>query len=301
MSIQWFPGHMNKAKKAIKELVTDIDIVLELLDARAPFSSCNPLLQYMVGNKKKIKLLNKADLADDKITKQWIDFFIKKDNSIAIAGNKDDLKQKKQILKLCQDLVPHRKTFEKPLRVMIIGIPNVGKSTLINKLVGKKSAKTGDIPAVTKSNQCLTISDGFLIYDTPGMMWQKIRYEQIGNNLAICNSIGKRALDEELLALYLLNYLKNHYPQFLIARYRLQPEMLNLVDYELLNQIGKKRGCILSGGIIDIQKTSEIIIQDFREGRIGTISLETPELWEKWIEEFVNEDVDETDVINSPD
>jgi len=284
MSIQWFPGHMNKAKKAIKDLVADIDIVIELLDARAPFSSCNPLIQNIIKYKKKIRLLNKSDLADPKITKIWLDYFSKQENTLAITGSKDDTKQRNRIIKLCETLAPNRNSFEKPLRVMITGIPNVGKSTLINKLIGKKSAKTGDIPAVTKANQCLVLRDDFLIYDTPGMMWQKIRYSQTGYNLAICNSIGRNALDEELLAIYLLEYTKIQYPAELSNRYKLKADNLEFLPDELLNIIGKKRGCILSGGIIDKQKTSELIIQDFRDGKIGKISLETPEMWQKWIE-----------------
>ncbi len=284
MSIQWFPGHMNKAKKEIKDLVKNIDVVIELLDARAPFSSCNPLLQNIIQYKKKIRLLNKADLADEKLTQKWINFFQKDSDSYAIAGNKDDLKQKNQLIKLAQSLSPNRTSFEKPLRVMITGIPNVGKSTLINKLIGKKSAKTGDIPAVTKANQCLVLTDSFLVYDTPGMMWQKIKYPQIGYNLAICNSIGRNACDEELLALYLITYLREHYIEPFVMRYKLNShEILNMVEGEILQLVGKKRGCILSGGEIDIQKASEIIIQDFRHGKLGRVSLETPALWEKWI------------------
>jgi ribosome biogenesis GTPase A len=279
MAIQWFPGHMNKAKLAIKKLMPDIDVIIELLDARAPFSSCNPLLEYLAQNKKKIRLLNKADLADDKVTEQWINFFQKQDNCTAIRGDKNDLRQKNQIIELCKNLAPKRNSFEKPLRAMIIGIPNVGKSTLINKLINKKSAKTGDIPAVTRSNQCLTIADNFLVYDTPGMTWQKIKYEQIGNNLAICNSIGRRAIDEETLALYLIAYLKHNYIELLNARYKINMAEMPKSANDMLNLIGKKRGCILSKGTIDRQKTSEVIIQDFRDGRIGRISLESPRLW----------------------
>lgn len=283
MTIQWFPGHMNRAKKAIKELVQDIDVVLELLDARAPFSSCNPLLQSIIRGKKTIRLLNKSDLADPKNIQLWLEFFAKEKNVIAVTGFKDNLKQRNQIIKLCESLAPQRNSFEKPLRVMITGIPNVGKSTLINQLVGKKSAKTGDIPAVTRANQCLVLRDNFLIYDTPGMTWQKIRYHQIGYHLALCNSIGRNATDEETLAVYLLEFMLEHYPDLLITRYKLKPEDLKLVAENLLTQIGQKRGCILSGGIIDKQKASEIIIQDFREGRIGKISLETPSMWDEWI------------------
>jgi ribosome biogenesis GTPase A len=281
---------MNKAKKAIQELSEEIDIVIELLDARAPFSSCNPLIQNIIRYKRKIRLLNKSDLADPEITKIWLDYFSKQDNTLAILGNKDDLKQRDRIIKLCKKMAPARGTsFEKPLRVMITGIPNVGKSTLINQLTGKKSAKTGDVPAVTKANQRLYVNDTFVIFDTPGMMWQKIRYPQIGYNLAICNSIGRNALDEEVLALYLLEFLLNAplYLPLLVSRYKLKPEHLQLNPDQLLNILANKRGCIMSGGIIDRQKISEIIIQDFRDGRIGKISLETPQLWEQWMNDFV--------------
>ena len=288
MTIQWFPGHMTRAKKDIKDLITNIDVVIELLDARAPFSSCNPLLQSIIRHKKTIRLLNKSDLADSKLTATWLDYFNQKTNNTAITGSMADKKQRNRIIKLCEKLAPNRNSFEKPLRVMITGIPNVGKSTLINQLIGKKSAKTGDIPAVTKANQCLTLRDDFLIYDTPGMMWEKIRYPQIGYNLALCNSIGRNALDEEVIVLYLLEYLQIYYPDNLAIRYKLSTEDLSAKDLTkmadlLLDIIAKKRGCILSGGVTDRQKTSEIIIQDFRSGRIGLISLETPKLWEEWL------------------
>lgn len=298
--IQWFPGHMNKAKIAIKDLVTEIDIVIELLDARAPFSSCNPLIQSMIKHKKKIRLLNKSDLADPQITKLWVEFFTQKENSLALTGNKNNQAQKKQIIELCKTLAPNRNSFDKPLRVMITGIPNVGKSTLINQLIGKKSAKVGDIPAVTRANQCLTVSDSFLIYDTPGMTWQKIRHLQIGFNLAICNSIGRNAIDEETLALYLVEYLKSDYKNLLNSRYKLTALDCQKDSSDLLNIIGRKRGCILPGNKIDRQKVSELIIQDFRDGRIGLISLETPILWQKWISEAQDEsdDIEDCDSTN---
>ena len=290
MSIQWFPGHMNKAKFGLKKLLTNIDLVIELLDARAPFASCNPLIQSLIKHKKKIRLLNKSDLADDKTTKLWLEYFQKDSTTTAICGNINNLQQKKQLLNLCRKLAPGRNSFEKPLRVMITGIPNVGKSSLINQLLGKKSAKTGDIPAVTKANQCLTIADDFLIYDTPGMMWQKIDYAQIGYNLALCNSIGRNALDEEILALYLISYLQIHYAAELSRRYKLDPSHMIAHNSELLEIIGKKRGCLLSGGVVDRQKASEIIIQDFRNGWLGQISLETPEMWEGWIKQTEREE-----------
>ncbi len=297
MAIQWFPGHMNRAKRALQELSEEIDIVIELLDARAPFSSCNPLIQNIIRFKRKIRILNKSDLADPEISKVWLDYFSQQENTIAILGDKGNKKQRDKIIRLCKELAPARGTsFEKPLRVMITGIPNVGKSTLINQLVGKKAAKTGDVPAVTKANQRLYVNDTFVIFDTPGMMWQKIRYPQIGYNLAICNSIGRNALDEELVALYLVEFLQQSiYQESFAARYKLKPEHLALHYDKLLDVLANKRGCIMTGGVIDRQKISEIVIQDFRDGKIGKISLETPELWDKWISEFVEEEEKSTE------
>ena len=292
MTIQWFPGHMNRAKKDLQELSQEIDVVIELLDARAPLSSCNPLIQNIIRFKRTIRILNKSDLANAESSQTWLDYFARQDNTLAILGDKDNKKQREKIIRLCKELAPARgSSFEKPLRVMITGIPNVGKSTLINQLIGKKSAKTGDIPAVTKANQRLYVNDTFVIFDTPGMMWQKIRYPQIGYNLAICNSIGRNALDEEILALYLLEFLqKSNYHEAFCARYRLKPEHLKLDADRLLDLLATKRGCIMSGGIIDRQKISESVIQDFRSGKIGRITLETPELWEQWIDEFTAEE-----------
>jgi ribosome biogenesis GTPase A len=290
MSIQWFPGHMYKTKQALNKLIKEIDIVVELLDARSPFSSCNPLLQSIIKNKQRIRILNKNDLADPSITKLWLNYFSQQNSSLAITGNINDHKQAKKIINLCRTLRPNRNSFEKPLRVMITGIPNVGKSSLINQLIGKKSALTGDVPAVTKTNQCLMLADDFLIYDTPGMMWQKIKYSQIGYNLALCNSIGRNALDEELIAVYLIKYLVDNYPQELCSRYKLTESISDLNENELLLLIGKKRGCVQAKNIIDRQKISEIIIQDFRDGRIGKISLETPDMWDRWIAEAVVEE-----------
>ena len=297
MAIQWFPGHMNRAKKDLQDLVTEIDIVIELLDARAPLSSCNPLIQNIIKHKRTIRILNKSDLADSDTNKIWLEYFSNQSNTTAILGDKENKKQREKIIRMCKELAPARGTsFEKPLRVMITGIPNVGKSTLINQLIGKKSAKTGDIPAVTKANQRLYLNDTFVIFDTPGMMWQKIRYPQIGYNLAICNSIGRNALDEELVALYLIEFLQNSpYQTEFAARYKLKPEHLKLVPEKLLETLANKRGCMMAGGFIDRQKISEIVIQDFRAGKMGKISLETPELWDKWMSEFIKEEQTETD------
>lgn len=283
MDIQWFPGHMLKAKKALMELIDDIDLVIEVLDARAPFSSCNPLLQGIIKYKKNIKLLNKSDLADPEITNLWLNFFNSQNNTSTIKGCKDNKNQRNTIIKLCKSLAPHRNRFEKPLRVMISGIPNVGKSTLINQLLNKKTVKTGDIPALTRGVQRLIVDDSFIIYDTPGLTWQKIHHPQIGFNLALCNSIGRNALDEEALAIYLIKYLQQHYLSLLKSRYKLDklPDLENLEAWQLIEQIAIKRGSILPGNKLDLQKVSELILQDFRDKKIGAISLETPSLWQE--------------------
>lgn len=279
--IQWFPGHMKRAYQELQQLTSEIDIIVELLDARAPFSSCNPLIQSLIQYKRKIRLLNKSDLADAQVNQQWLRYFNAQGNTMALLTAKDKPQQREQILRTCRQMAPARGTsFEKPLRVMITGIPNVGKSTLINQLVGKKSAKTGDVPAVTKANQRLYVDDNFIIFDTPGMMWPKIGHPQIGYNLALCNSIGRNALDEELVALYLIEFLQTSpYQAPFAARYKLQSEQLNLEADKLLNLLAAKRGCILKNNLIDRQKISEILIQDFRDGRLSNISLETPESW----------------------
>ena len=289
MKIQWFPGHMHKTKLALAKLVKDVDIVIELLDARAPLSSCNPLIQNLIKYKKKIKILNKEDLADDKITNEWIKYFETIDKTIAIKGNMHNVKQAKKIIGLCKKISPARNSYEKPLRVMVTGIPNVGKSTLINQLIGKKIAKTGDIPALTKNSQCIVLDSDFIVYDTPGITWENIDVKQIGFNLAICNSIGKNAIDEEILALYLIDFFKNNYCEQFYLRFKLN-NITEIDSLEVLLNIGKKRGCLLNGGLIDIQKVSELLIQDFRNGSIGRITLETPQIWEQWRNEFLLED-----------
>lgn len=274
MSIQWFPGHMHRARLALKKLLPDIDIVIELLDARAPFSSLNPLIQNLIKHKRKIRILNKSDLADPDITGEWLEYFRNQSNTTAIPGFMQDKKQRQQIISLCRKMVPERNSFEKPLRVMITGIPNVGKSTLINQLLNKKSAKTGDIPAVTKANQCLTLASDFLLYDTPGIMWEKIEKPHIGCNLGLCNSIGRNALDTELLANYLVSYTKTHYPKILQERYKITASDLNGSSDSVISLIGTKRGAIEKGGIVNLEKAYMLLIQDFREGKLGKISLE---------------------------
>ena len=282
MSIQWFPGHMNKAKKAIAERVKNIDVVIEVLDARLPASSISPLLAKTVKNIPCLKILNKADMADEKRTQEWIEYFKKQNITDAIAITALDYSGSLKVIKACRKLAPHRMGLEKPMRAMICGVPNVGKSTLINTMIGKKSAKTGNEAGITKAEQRLILADDFWLYDTPGMLWQKIIVPEAGYNLAIAGSVGRNAMDEEDVALYLIYYLKNNYLKELQQRYNL-PELNETThDDEWLAQIAKRRGAVLSGGRVNYQKAAEIVLQDFRTTAIGKITLETPNEWQAW-------------------
>lgn len=270
--IQWFPGHMKKTLDAIKKILPDIDIVIEILDARIPVSSSNPLLSKLISTKKTIKILNKSDLGDDVINNEWVKY-LKNQNIKSLLINKNTKNIKKIIVNLCRSIIINRNSFERPLRVLIIGIPNVGKSTLINKIIGNARLKVADLPGVTRMINCVKLFDNFLIYDTPGLTWEKFANESIANNLALCNSIGKNALEEQLLAIYLLDFLKAHYLNSIVNRYGLNAD--NSVE-AIIDLIARKRGCIAKNGKVDIQKVSELIIHDYRNGKLGKISFEIP-------------------------
>ncbi len=284
MAIQWYPGHMHKAKKAIIDRLKNIDMVIEVLDARLPASSANPLLQQLSQNKPKLKILNKQDLADEKRTDAWLNFYRSQNETNALALDASDRNAAQKLIKACHDLLPNRGGLDKPLRVLICGIPNVGKSTLINSLLGKKSAKTGNEPGITKSEQRLFLADDFWLYDTPGMLWPKIIVEQGGYNLAASGAVGRNALDEEEVALVLLEYLIQNYHSNLVERYKLDDMMEDSwLPEDYLIGIAKKRGAVLPGKRIDYQKAAEIILTDFRAANMGRISLETPEEWKVWM------------------
>ncbi|MBR7003282.1 MAG: ribosome biogenesis GTPase YlqF [Neisseriaceae bacterium] len=283
MSIQWFPGHMNKAKKAIAERIKNIDVVIEVLDARLPASSISPLLAKTVKNIPCLKILNKADLADEQRTQQWIEHFKKQNITDAIAIVALDNSGCLKVIKACRTLAPHRKGIEKPLRAMICGVPNVGKSTLINTMIGKKSAKTGNEAGITKAEQRLILADDFWLYDTPGMLWQKIIVPETGYNLALSGSVSKNAIDEEDIALYLISYLKNNYLKELQNRYSANELDQNTHDDEWLTHIAKRRGAVLSGNRVNYQKAAEIVVQDYRTGALGKITLETPDEFAAWL------------------
>ena len=284
MAIQWFPGHMNKAKKAISDRLKSVDMVIEMLDARLPASSENPLLAQLSKGKPKLKILNKQDLADPERTAVWLDYFNSREQTNAIALDSSEKSAAPKITAACRALVPNRKGIDKPLRVLICGIPNVGKSTLINGMIGKKSAKTGNEPGITKAEQRLFLADDFWLYDTPGMLWPKIIVEQSGYNLAASGAVGRNALDEEEVALELLDYLRRHYLPLLQARYAADKDpSSHWDDTSWLEWIARKRGALLGGGRVNYQKAAENVLTDFREGAIGRITLETPRQWEEWL------------------
>ena len=284
MSIQWFPGHMHKTKKALIERLKSTDMVIEMLDARLPASSQNPLLAQLSRGKPKLYLLNKQDLADPELTRVWLAELQNRPNTSALALDASERQAAQKITAACRALVPHRQSIDRPLRVLICGIPNVGKSTLINGMIGKKSAKTGNEPGITKTEQRLLLADDFWLYDTPGMLWPKIIVPQSGYNLAASGAVGRNALDEETVALELLNYLRQHYLPQLQARYQADPEeSQSWQDTDWLEWIGRRRGALLGGGRINYQKAAENTLTDFRDGQIGRITLETPEQWQAWL------------------
>jgi len=280
MAIQWYPGHMNKARKKIKESMPLIDIVIEVLDARIPYSSENPLIDELRGNRPCITLLNKSDLADPVTTKAWQQYYEHERGIKAIAIVADKKGEAKTLIQkisqVAKTMLGDRNLEKTPARVMILGIPNVGKSTLMNGLLGRDLAKVGNEPAVTKAQQSTRLADGVLLFDTPGILWPKVKDEDSGYRLAMTGAIKNTAMEFEDVALYAANYFLEYYPELILARYKLK--QLPKDDISLLEEIGRRRGALRPGGHIDIHKASELLIGEFRSGTIGRISLETPEL-----------------------
>ena len=295
MSIQWFPGHMHLTRKAIGERVKEIDVVIEMLDARLPGSSANPLMAELTSGRPTLKVLNKQDMADPARTALWLDHYNAQPNTRSIALDASDTAPARALIDACFALAPKRGGMVKPMRVLICGIPNVGKSTLINTLKGKRAAKTGDEAGVTRTESRIALADDFYLYDTPGMLWPRIVVPESGFNLAASGAVGKNAYDEQEVACELLALLKADYPALLEARYKLgfTPEAYAQAhEDQLLEAIGRQRGALMGGGKVNVQKAAELVIADFRALHIGRITLETPEHFSRWLKAGLKADAE---------
>ena len=284
MSINWFPGHMAKTRRQIKESLKLVDAVIEIRDARIVKSSANPDIEEICKGKPRIILLNKSDLSEDKVTKEWIKNLSNEYTKVLTVNclNGNGLKNIKpaldQILKEKHDRLRNKGLVNIVTRVMVVGIPNVGKSTFINKLAKNNIAKTGDRPGVTKSKQWIKTKIGIELMDTPGVLWPKFEDETVGLNLAFTGAIKDEIMDTEELALKLIERLQEYYPERLKERYKLTE--LSESALENMDNIGKKRGAVISGGNIDYNRVSTMLLDEFRGGKLGNISLEKPETQE---------------------
>ncbi|WP_221564242.1 ribosome biogenesis GTPase YlqF [Alkalihalobacillus sp. TS-13] len=280
MQIQWFPGHMAKARREITEKLKMIDVVFELVDARIPLSSRNPMIDEIIENKPKLVLLNKTDMADRAITKEWEDYFSAR-NLRTVTVNSKTGQGLEKISEIARELVKDKldKMIEKgvkprAVRALILGIPNVGKSTLINRLANKKIAKTGDRPGITQRQQWIKVGKELELLDTPGILWPKFEDQITGYRLAVTGAIKDDILDFGDIAFFAVQYLKDAYPEKLIDRYKLTDT--SAPPLEVFEEIGKKRGCLIKGGEVDYEKAAEIILRDIRSEKLGPISFERP-------------------------
>ena len=279
MSIQWFPGHMNSARKEAAKTMEVVDVIVEVLDARAPEASCNPLIEELRLHRQRpcLKILNKADLADPAVTHAWLNFYNQQPGVTAVALSCNKAGHAAKVPGLCQPLAPHRDSPAKPLRMLIMGIPNVGKSTLMNALLKRRIARVGDEPAVTKSQQRHALNDHMTLIDSPGLLWPKIEQPAVGFLLAAIHAIGRNAVVDEEIAEFLAAILVARYPALLAARYDCVVDGLDGAG--VLEAIAKKRGCLRKGrgGEPDREKAARILLADYRNGTLGRTSLETPE------------------------
>lgn len=283
-TIQWFPGHMTKTKRQIQSSLKLVDAVAEIIDARIPVSSRNPDLAKLVQNKPRVILLNKCDMANQTATKMWIDYF-KKQNLVAIPVDCKSGRGLDKFAPAVNTVMSHKiaKLKEKgmvnpTIRIMIVGIPNVGKSSFINKMVKKNRAKVEDRPGVTRGNQWYTIAKNLEMLDTPGVLWPKFDDKTVGEHLAFTGAVKDQILDIELLAVRLLDFIKELKPADFITRFKLENEDIENIDsYELLKMIGKKRGMLISGGEIDTERAAIMLLDEFRSAKLGRITVEMPQ------------------------
>lgn len=288
MSIQWFPGHMTRARRQIQEKLKLIDVAIELLDARLPMSSRNPMIHEILGNKPRLIIMNKADLADPDITNRWMQIFRAEGHAV-IAVDANTGTNVNQIPAEARKLLEEKIAKQiakgmklRPVRALIVGIPNVGKSTLINKLAGRQVAATGDKPGVTKGQQWIRVGQELELLDTPGILWPKFEDQIVGYRLAVTGAIKDQLLHVDEIAFFAIKYMTAHYAERLMERFEL--EELPHVDsedpnevVEVMEAIGRKRGCLVSGGRVDLEKTSGIILRELRAGKLGRITIETPQ------------------------
>ena len=283
-TIQWFPGHMTKTKRQIQSSLKLVDAVAEIIDARIPVSSRNPDLAKLVQNKPRVILLNKCDMANQTATKMWIDYF-KKQNLVAIPVDCKSGRGLDKFAPAVNTVMSHKiarlkeKGMVNPtIRIMIVGIPNVGKSSFINKMVKKNRAKVEDRPGVTRGNQWYTIAKNLEMLDTPGVLWPKFDDKTVGEHLAFTGAVKDQILDIELLAVRLLDFIKEPKPADFITRFKLENEDVENIDsYELLKMIGKKRGMLVSGGEIDTERAAIMLLDEFRSAKLGRITVEMPQ------------------------
>lgn len=274
MSLQWYPGHMTKARRELAALMPSQDVVIEVLDARLPAASSNPLITELRGDKPVVKVLTKRDLADQSATEAWVAHFRAQPNTFVVASSTGDpAYTRKQIARACQDTAAHRGPDKKP-RALVAGVPNVGKSTLINTLMNRPVAKVGDKPAVTKVQQKVTLPSGMTITDSPGLMWPKIEDEVGALRLALAGSIPDTAIDYYTIGMFGAQLFLDRYPELVVGRYKLEavPESAEA----LLFEVGKRRGGLRAGGKVDLHTAAEILVHEFRAGSIGEITLELP-------------------------
>ena len=282
MTIQWFPGHMAKARREVQEKLKLVDFVIELVDARAPLASQNPMLQQILQQKPKMQVLMKKDLADPEVTQKWLEK-LQIENIEAVAVDVQNRQDIQRVIETAKKMTAEKMAKLKTRgvrpragRAMIIGIPNVGKSTLINRLANKKIAKTGDRPGITTAQQWIKVKRDFELLDTPGILWPKFEDQQIGYRLAAIGTIKDQILSIEAITRFTLKFIQDNYPQLLLERYQLTDIE---ADYEqIIEQIGRQRGALAPGGAVDAGKTAELFIRDYRTGKVGPITLEQPDI-----------------------
>lgn len=282
MELQWFPGHMAKTRRMISDNLKLVDVVIELLDARLPLSSRNPEIDNIVGSKPRISVLNKCDIADDAANKVWLDWFENKNITAFLADSRSGYGF--SALSPAVDKVLEEK-FERDrakgikrhsVKMMIVGIPNVGKSSFINRLSARSAAKTGDRPGVTTAKQWIRIAGKYELLDTPGILWPKFESPECARRIAFTGGIKDEIIDVEELAFYLVGFLRDNYAQNLIDRYKLSEADVELESWDIVEAIGRKRGAVISGGEIDMRRASMLILDDFRSAKLGRITLELP-------------------------